>query len=106
MAPWFSFDVVVGVFNVLYGFREFCFNKRAAFRTPVAVLPLFAVLTVGESSEASAEVPFGWFCFSSSSSGNSNRPRNKDVVVVLVWAVVGVFSGVECVVVDWDMVES
>ena len=85
---------------MLYGFRELCFKVEPARRTPVPVAPGFTVLTVVESSEASAEVVFGWFRFSSSSSGNSNRPRNKDVVVVV--ALVVVF----CVVVDWDMVES
>ena len=66
---------------MLYGFRELCFKVEPARRTPVAVLPAFAVLTVVETPEASAEVPFGRFWFSNSSSGSSNRPRNKDVVV-------------------------
>ena len=64
------------------------------------VAPLFAVLTVVEPSETSDEVVFGWFEESFTTSGSSNRPRNKDVVVVV--ALVSVF----CVVVDWDMVES
>ena len=85
---------------MLYGFRELCLKVEPARRTPVAVAPAFAVLTVVESPEASAEVVFGWFRFSKSSRGHSNRPRNKDVVVVV--ALVVVF----CVVVDWDMVES
>ena len=85
---------------MLYGFRELCFKKESALRTPVAVLPGFAVLTVVEPSETPAEVAFGWFCCSSSSSGSSNRPRNKEVVVD-----VGLFC-IFCVVVDWDMVES
>ena len=66
----------------------------------VAVFPLFAGVAGVESSEASDEVWFGWFKFSSSSRGSSNRPRNKDVVVVV--GLVVVFS----VAVDWDMVES
>ena len=64
----------------------------------VTVLPAVAVVAVFEGSGAPAEVTFGWFCFSNSSRGSSNRPRNKEVVVDVGLVVV---SGVGE---DWYMV--
>ena len=85
---------------MVYGLRPRCFKIEAAARTVLPVPPLFAVGTPVESSETSDEIVFTWFEKGLTSRGSSNRPRNKDVVVVV--ALVVVF----CVVVDWDMVES
>ena len=71
----------------------------------VPVAPGLTVLAAVESPEAPAEVVFGWFWAFSSSRGSSSRPRNKEVVVVLVWAVV-VCLVVFCFCPDRDMVES
>ena len=52
----------------------------------VAVSPPLAGWAFFESSGASAEVVFGWFCRESCSSGCSKRPRSKDMVMVSVCA--------------------
>ena len=54
----------------------------------VTVLPGFAIGTLVEASETSTEVSFGWFCLLKSSSGCSNRPRSKDMIVMALAVVV------------------
>ena len=64
-----------------------------------AVAPVLTGIALVDAPAAPVEVVDGWFWAFSSSRGNSNRPRNKEVVVVAGLVVVFCFCP------DWDMVE-
>ena len=67
--PWFACNVVEGVLKVVWIRRPLEVDVKVADVAVVAVAPGFAVVTVFEAPEASAEVIFGWFARSSSSRG-------------------------------------
>ena len=97
--PRFACNVVEGVFKVVWTSRPLEVDVEVADVAVVAVEPRFAVVTVFEPSEAPTEVVLGWFAAFSSSSGCSNRPRSKDMVMDRMTVVVCSLC------VDFNMVE-
>ena len=82
LAVWFSFDVVVAIFDVLgvVTFDPCEPEPGSTYETVGSVSPVPAMVTAGNSPDCPVESADCRF-FSVSSIGCNNRPRNKGMVV-------------------------